>query len=418
MELRTCEYCGTEYNASLPQCPLCGKPAADHTVDQQPVRKKAKGGARVAPRGTKKEKTKKRGDEDRIPRWMWGLICAILGLAVLIGALYFAYIMGYFGKRNTSIHKEQTTQTPDPVPEEKEPEKPSEEEKAPDTDLPAETGTSCTGLTLSLSEVTMDEEGGRIFLTAVAKPSDCTDEILYASSDETIVTVDQNGMVTALAPGEAEILVTCGTVQKSCRVICEFETSQPEPPDDDDPPEEQPPKEPEPTAEPTLSSTDFTLFHPGEQTTLTVRNAPAGASVSYVSSDSSVATVTSAGVVTAVGSGTATITVTVGDKKLTCIARCNLGDSTENNGAAGTVTGPVSISHTDVTLFKAGEKFTVSLLDSENHAVSGLSWYTSDGNVCAVDASGNVSAVGKGTATVSTTYGGQTYSCIVRCNFG
>ena len=417
MELRTCEYCGTEYNASLPQCPLCGKPAAaDFAADQQPARRKAKGGAREAARGTKRNSA---GNvkEERIPRWMWALICVILGLAVLIGALYFFYIMGYFGKRSTATHQEETVQTSDVTPNE--PEVPLEDETL-DTEPPSDTGTSCTSLTLSLTEGTLDEAGGRIFLTAVAKPSDCTDEIVYSSSDETIVTVDQNGMVTAVAPGEAEILVTCGTIQKSCRIICDFEApEEPEPDAEENPPEEQQPNEPEPpVTEPTLSSTDFTLFRPGEQTTLTVRNAPAGASISYVSSNSSVATVTDAGLVTAVGSGTATITVTVNDTKLTCIARCNLGESTENNGGTGTASGPVTISHTDVTLFTAGEKFTITLTDSNNNAVSGLSWYTSDGSVCAVDASGNVSAIGKGTATVSTTYGGQTYSCIVRCNFG
>ena len=28
MKLKTCEYCGTEYNSELPSCPLCGKTGA------------------------------------------------------------------------------------------------------------------------------------------------------------------------------------------------------------------------------------------------------------------------------------------------------------------------------------------------------------------------------------------------------
>ena len=56
MELKTCEYCGTSYDASLSQCPLCGKAA--EPAPAEPViltsegtgapRKRQKGGKRLA----------------------------------------------------------------------------------------------------------------------------------------------------------------------------------------------------------------------------------------------------------------------------------------------------------------------------------------------------------------------------------
>ena len=117
---------------------------------------------------------------------------------------------------------------------------------------------------------------------------------------------------------------------------------------------------------------------------------------------------------TAVGDGTATITVTVGDVKLTCIARCKLNSSTES-GASGDYTGPFSLSHTDVTLSYSGESFTLTLKDSAGKTVSGVGWFASNG---AVTISGNsIKAVSSGTATVSCVYNGTTYSCIVRCSF-
>ena len=123
------------------------------------------------------------------------------------------------------------------------------------------------------------------------------------------------------------------------------------------------------------------------------------------------ATVSDRGVITAMGSGTTTITVYVGGRDpLSCIVRCNLDSSAEAPD------GSYSISHSDVTMSLRGEYFKLRLLDSNGDAVSGVSWSSGDSSICTVDASGVVTAAGSGTTTVSTTYGGATYQCIVRCN--
>jgi hypothetical protein len=163
-----------------------------------------------------------------------------------------------------------------------------------------------------------------------------------------------------------------------------------------------------------LSTTDMTLFYPGEKAALTVTNIPTGASAVFSSADTSIASVTTGGTVSAVGSGQTTVTVKVGDQTLTCIVRCKLDDSTEKTGEDANCT----ISHSDVTMSVAGEYFKISLKDSSGSAVSGVSWSSSDSSVCTVDSSGVVYAAGSGTAYVSTTYGGKTYQCIVRCNLG
>ena len=48
--------------------------------------------------------------------------------------------------------------------------------------------------------------------------------------------------------------------------------------------------------------------------------------------------------------------------------------------------------------------------------MKGLSWKSGNTGVCTVDADGVVTATGKGTTTVSTTYGGKSFECIIRCN--
>lgn len=413
MKLKTCEYCGTEYNSELPSCPLCGKAGAGGAPAEPQERRKKRGGARVAP---KKSKAKP-ADPDKIPRWMWALICVILGLAVVIGAVYFVYIMGFFGKSTTTQQQtqQQTQQTDD---SQQEPQDTEEDE----TEQSSTSGVPCTALTLSQTDATLDEQGGHIFLTAVARPADCTDEITFQSSDESVVTINENGMITAIAPGEAEIIVTCGSITERCAIHCVFEVEEPEEPDTPDETEEPdtPDVSSQDGSDASLSSTDFTLFTPGEQTTLTVRNAPAGATITYVSSNAAVVTVTNTGLVTAVGSGTATITVTVNSTKLTCIARCNLGDSAEtgDTGETGESTATTyTISHTDVTLFRLGESFQITLSDSAGNAPSSVTWSTSNGGVASVDSGGTVTATGSGTATVTATVGGKSYSCIVRCGF-
>ncbi len=379
MERKTCVFCGTEYSTEMSKCPMCGKSETSAQVEET-VRTEEKAGGGW-------------------PVWVWGVLCGVLGALVLGGIVFFLVSMGFFGK------KEPAPVTPPPAVSE-----PVEQPPVEEPEEPAEIDLSCTGLTLSQNGFVLDAAGSHVFLTAIPAPMDTSDLIVYTSGDEAIASVEQNGMITAVAPGQTEITVTCGTVSAVCTIVCEFEAEEPEPEEPEKPEEPEEPKEPE-VVEPTLSSVDFTLFRPGEQTKLFVKDAPEGAYVTYVSSDSSVVTVDANGTVTAVGSGTATITAVMGDKKFTCIARCNLGDSAETGDGVF-----FKISSTDVTLFRAGETFTLSITDQDGKSV-GVNWHTSNTAVCTVDLNGKVTAVGKGTATISATYNGQTYSCIVRCNF-
>lgn len=425
MKLRTCEFCGTEYDETLNRCPLCGK--SPHQIAEQPAEvvkkpaaeKKKKRLVSAASGARAAQKT----DGGTTSGNKWAVVCIVLGVAVLVGLAAFLYVMGLFGNFSMKTQPQNPVEElpeynyEDQLPEEPvvtEPEEPVEEQPE---ELPEEG--ACTALTISQEEVTLEEAGDKVFLTAVARPSDCKDPIEYFSSDELVATVNENGMITAVGPGTAQIIVTCGDMTAACTVVCPFEAPEPEEeqPEEEQPEEEQPEEEqPEetPAKEPTLSTEDFTLFYPGEEAYLTVNDAPEGAAISYVSSNAAVVTVTNAGKVTAVGSGTATITVTVGETKLTCVARCNLQSTTEDGTSTGDYTGPFTLSHTDVTLFGAGEAFSISLVDSAGKTVN-VGWFASNGSVSITGNS--IKAVAGGMATVSCVYNGQTYSCIVRCNF-
>ena len=94
----------------------------------------------------------------------------------------------------------------------------------------------------------------------------------------------------------------------------------------------------EPTAESSLSlsKSDFTLFKTGATWQLKAKAEPAGGEQSWKSSNEKVATVDEKGVVTAVGEGSTTITVTDENTGLTasCIVRVRLEEEKPDNGGS------------------------------------------------------------------------------------
>ena len=206
MQLRRCDYCVTEYNVALAQCPLCGKPADPNAPIEDETAPAAApfvtyGGAKLA------QNKKRKGD--RIPRGMWIASCAVLAVAVLIGAIYFLYVMGTF-----SSNQEATLHQPDQVVEQE----PVEQEPVaviPEEDVPEDDTIRCTGLTISQDEIVLEEKGGYFFLTVLAEPSDCEEPITFASANPEIAEVAGNGsscMITAVSPGETQIEIACGDI--------------------------------------------------------------------------------------------------------------------------------------------------------------------------------------------------------------
>jgi len=131
--------------------------------------------------------------------------------------------------------------------------------------------------------------------------------------------------------------------------------------------------------------------------------------ITWSSDDVSIAKIEN-GVVTAVGPGTTTIRAKYGDQEVTCIIRCNFEAEEEGSQTGADYTGPLTISHVDVTI-DVDESFTLKLRDYYSNTVD-VNWVSSDPSVCTV--SGNtVTGVSSGYAVVSVTIDGVTYSCEV-----
>ncbi len=77
---------------------------------------------------------------------------------------------------------------------------------------------SAEKVTLDKTELSL-EPNGTAKLTATVTPSDTTDgKVKWLSSDESIVTVDENGNIKAISAGNATVTAYCGTAVGMCNV--------------------------------------------------------------------------------------------------------------------------------------------------------------------------------------------------------
>ena len=237
MELKTCEYCGTAYDARLRQCPLCGRTAAgpaapaepertspvpEKSAQSAPAERPAPGrrlrqdaGATKAARGYAGKRLRTASAPQpsdaqsapgeavyAIPKWMMTVLCVILGAAVLGGALLAFSRLGW-----SPLYRESALEAPvqpaepaQPEPEQAtvqqpaEPAQPDEnrymneeDQKHDQTPEPEqnESSVSCTSLTLSAPTVTFEEAGRFFNITFTRTPADCTEPVAFSSSDET-----------------------------------------------------------------------------------------------------------------------------------------------------------------------------------------------------------------------------------------
>lgn len=142
-----------------------------------------------------------------------------------------------------------------------------------------------------------------------------------------------------------------------------------------------------------ISLTPATASISGSSTRqLTAVTTPSGASVSWTSSDTSVATVSNSGLVTGVGNGTCTIIATSGSVSATC---------------AVTVSGFATLLSITATYTQSGTIYSTDNLDSLKSDLVVTANYDDDRSlpVTGYELSGTLT---EGTSTITVTYGGKT----------
>lgn len=419
-----CDICGTAYPETAAQCPICG---SARRVDNKTVSDSAqsentsvprtyvRGGrfsnANVRKRNRANQSTekpvknlegkssKKKENSNR------GLVITAVALLVAIVLVVIFIVVRFIMPMNLEKNPQNSTKKPQSSTS-------GNTTALLTTTLPKDADTACTDLTIRDSEITLDAVGRAWLLEVTPIPKDTTDVITYTSSDEKVATVTEQGRVTAVGNGEAIITITCGQITKQCRVVCEFpvETSTAT-----TVPENSEETQPSGTGETlALDREDITFSKKGETFRFSAGDL-SNAQITWSSDDPSIASVEN-GKVTAVAPGMTTIRAEYDGQKASCIVRCSFedeggtSDATEATDSGGS-SAVVSISSSDVTI-SVDESFELYLRDASGNALD-VTWSVDDSSVCAV--SGNtVTGLASGTATVSTTYEGETYSCIVR----
>ncbi|MDR3596190.1 Ig-like domain-containing protein [Clostridium sp.] len=148
----------------------------------------------------------------------------------------------------------------------------------------------------------------------------------------------------------------------------------------------------------TLNQTRLSIAK-GNTSTLTTTVSPSNASntaVKWKSSNEKVATVNSNGKITAVKNGTAIITCTAKDgsnKKVTCKV-------TVTSTSTVKVTG-ITLNQTSLSIVKGNTATLTATVSPSNASNTTVRWKSSDEKVAKVNSNGKITALKKGTATIT-----------------
>lgn len=223
-------------------------------------------------------------------------------------------------------------------------------------------------------------------------PEDATDKTLrWSTSDDSIVTVSQNGEIKGIAPGKAVITVVAndGGFKDNCFVTVKDKdihvtglvwTS-------------------------TDKTTDAITISKSDNVTLGVSVLPSDATnknVSWTSSDEKVIKVDSAGKLTPVADGQASVIVTTEEGGFTAV--CNV---TVSENASG-----ITLSETTLNLKEFEQKRLVATITPEDATDKSVVWSSSDEKI-AVVAYGTVTAREAGTCEITATHGAYSAKCSV-----
>ena len=205
-----------------------------------------------------------------------------------------------------------------------------------------------------------------------------TGKYSYTSTDESVLTVDRSGKVTAQSVGTATVVVSSGDAEEAeCTIsVQDYEM--------------------------TLNKTELLLFIEGS-TPLNALGIPANASVEWSSENSEIASVDPNGKVTGVAVGETVVTAswkhTESGKVYTAEAKILV----EEQG--------ITLGTSKISGFYVGDTRTIKANASSD--VTSITWKSSNEKVAKVDQEGKVTAVGGGKATISATFGEYEATCDV-----
>ncbi|MFP4178022.1 MAG: Ig-like domain-containing protein [Acholeplasmataceae bacterium] len=188
-----------------------------------------------------------------------------------------------------------------------------------------------------------------------------SEELTFESSDEAVVTVDENGRIEALAPGTATISIRVGSIEESIDITVRKRIE--------------------------LSLADEAIelvqgdTHPIDYTS--------NDEVSFESSDDAIASVDAEGTVEALAPGTVTITV-----------RSTYDETVSETVEVRVILIPESLTIEGSTDLNVGQETTLDIEPDPAEARDDVLWESLDDEIATIDDQGTVTAVGPGTVTI------------------
>lgn len=227
------------------------------------------------------------------------------------------------------------------------------------------------------------KKGSSTTLTASVFPKDTTDKITWKTSNKKVVTVSSKGKIKGVKTGKATITVTTSNGKKATCKVTVVKSSKK-------------------STSIKLNAKTMSLNKGAYKQLKATITKNSTDKVTWSSSNKKVATVDKNGVVAGVKKGTATITAkTSSGKKATCKVTVKVPAT------------KVKLNKTKVTLAK-GKSVTLKATMTPSSSTDKLTWTTSNKKVATVTSKGKVTAVKKGTATITVkTSSGKKATCKV-----
>jgi len=239
-----------------------------------------------------------------------------------------------------------------------------------------------TGVGLSDAAITVIHHD-KATLTTNVEPMDATyPDVTWESDHPELASVDDTGEVTAVGVGTAHITATADGVTETCLVAVE----------------------PKRVTSVGLSDTAITIIHHGKAN-LAADIDPADATypqVTWESDHPEIAAVDDTGEVTAVDVGTAHITATADGVTETCVV------TVEPKRVAS-----VGLSDAVLFLIHHDKANLTTNIDPADATYPDVTWQSDHPEIASVDDTGEVTAMGVGTANITATADGVTETCIV-----
>lgn len=236
-----------------------------------------------------------------------------------------------------------------------------------------------TGITLSQTTATLNPNN-TLQLTATVSPSNASNKsVAWSSSNTSVATVSQNGLVTAMAAGEADITATAAD-GSGVKAVCHVTV-----------------KEKVVSVQKIAFVEAPSTINIGKSLKLNVAFTPTNATnktLSWTSGDTSVLTVDNEGNVKGIGKGTTTVVATTTDGSDLSI-RCYI-----------TVKRPVTsiaLSKSTATMSPGRTLQLSAIVNPSDASNKNVTWSSSNESVATVSSAGKVTAVAAGEADITAT---------------